>query len=137
MAQNGKTAEKISEIASSINLSKVAAEAFNDLAIWRELMPTFESSVSLLEVLEKILELVPKNQETAAKVSRLATEILSKRWPLGNVSKVSQLIFYAPIGLLPTARPTCHWRLDDQTSSLLLKSVTMLISFQNAARMTG
>jgi hypothetical protein len=102
--------------------------AFNDLAIWRELMPTFESSVSLLEVLEKILELVPKNQETAVKVSKLATEILSKRWPLGIVSKVSQLIF-TPHMDCSQQLPACHWRFDRQTSALLLKSVTIADKF--------
>jgi len=75
-------------MSASVNLSKAASLAFHDLAAWRELMPNFETSVSLMEVLEKILELVPKNQETAAKASKLATEILSNRWPPSDPIKV-------------------------------------------------
>jgi hypothetical protein len=71
-----------------MNLSMVAVEAFKNLSTWREMMPTFESTAMLLEVLDKVLDLVPRNTELSNKVSTLATETLSCRWPPSTVVKV-------------------------------------------------
>ena len=64
-----------------MNLSAVAVEGFSDLSRWREMMPSFESSAMLLEVLDKVLDLVPRNPDTSLKASALATNILSHSWP--------------------------------------------------------
>ncbi|KAF9401655.1 Fanconi anemia group D2 protein [Mortierella sp. AD011] len=74
LAVDKKSGNELIEIKKSINLSAVAAEAFFSLSTWREMMPNFESSVALLEVLDKLLDLVPRNQETSVKASSLATE---------------------------------------------------------------
>ncbi|KAG0019633.1 Fanconi anemia group D2 protein [Entomortierella chlamydospora] len=74
LAVDKKSENELIEIKKSINLSAVAAEAFFSLSTWREMMPNFESSVALLEVLDKLLDLVPRNQETSVKASSLATE---------------------------------------------------------------
>ncbi|KAF9359265.1 Fanconi anemia group D2 protein [Mortierella sp. AD094] len=74
LAVDKKAGSELLEIKNSINLSAVAAEAFTNLSTWREMMPNFESSVVLLEVLDKLLDLVPRNQETSVKASGLATE---------------------------------------------------------------
>ncbi|KAF9997114.1 Fanconi anemia group D2 protein [Entomortierella chlamydospora] len=65
LAVDKKSENELIEIKKSINLSAVAAEAFFSLSTWREMMPNFESSVALLEVLDKLLDLVPRNQETS------------------------------------------------------------------------
>lgn len=88
LALDQKSEQEVSEIQSSINLSAVAVAAFNNLATWREMMPDFESSVMLLETIDKVLDLVPKNKESSSNASRLATEILSRPWPAHNVVKV-------------------------------------------------
>lgn len=76
------------EIKQSMNLSMVAVEAFKNLSTWREMMPTFESTAMLLEVLDKVLDLVPRNSELSDKLSMLATQTLSYRWPPSTVVKV-------------------------------------------------
>ena len=88
LAQDKKTPEQIEQIKSSINLSEIAAEAFSSLSTWRELMPSFETSAMLLQILEKVLDLVPKNLETSVRASQLSTEILSRRWPAAVGIKV-------------------------------------------------
>ncbi|KAI8597408.1 Fanconi anaemia protein FANCD2 [Dissophora ornata] len=85
LALDEKSSKQISEIQNSMNLSVVAVEAFNNLSRWREMMPSFESSVMFLEVLDKVLDLVPRNPDTFLKASALATEILSHSWPSTTV----------------------------------------------------
>ncbi|KAF9181157.1 Fanconi anemia group D2 protein [Haplosporangium sp. Z 11] len=93
LALDQKSEQEVSEIQRSINLSAVAVTAFNNLATWREMMPDFESSVMLLEVIDKVLDLVPKNKESFGQASQLATEILSRPWPAHNVVKNDRLAF--------------------------------------------
>ncbi|KAF9198259.1 Fanconi anemia group D2 protein [Haplosporangium sp. Z 27] len=93
LAIDRKTGNELLEIQNSINLSAIDAEAFANLSTWREMMPNFESSVLLLEVLDKLLDLVPRNQETSVKASKLATEVLSYRWPSSNTIKPDRLTF--------------------------------------------
>ncbi|KAG0303191.1 Fanconi anemia group D2 protein [Dissophora globulifera] len=81
LAIDEKTSQQISEIQSSINLSAVAVEAFNSLSKWRDVMPKFESSAMFLEVLDKVLDLVPRIPDTSLKASAVATKILSHDWP--------------------------------------------------------
>lgn len=80
--------EQLAAIQNSINLSTMAVEAFNNLAKWREMMPNFDTSAMLLELIDKMLDLVPPNQETMVKASNLATEVLSYSWPSANIIKV-------------------------------------------------
>ncbi|KAF9082104.1 Fanconi anemia group D2 protein [Mortierella sp. AD031] len=93
LAMDQKSEEQLSEIQNSINLSAVAVEAFNNVAKWREMTPNFETSAVLLEVIDKILDLVPPNQETMAKASTLATEVLSYSWPSTNIIKSDRLAY--------------------------------------------
>ncbi|KAF9409653.1 Fanconi anemia group D2 protein, partial [Podila epigama] len=81
LAIDTKSAEEIKDIESSINLSAVTVESFKNLSAWRQMMPDFESSAMLLEVLDKILSLVPKNPQTSQSASNFATRVLSERWP--------------------------------------------------------
>ncbi|KAF9105210.1 Fanconi anemia group D2 protein [Mortierella sp. AM989] len=93
LARDKKSESQLLELENSINLSAVAADAFFNLSTWREMMPNFESSVLLLEVLDKLLDLVPRTQETSVKASSLATEVLSYRWPSLNSIKPDRLTF--------------------------------------------
>lgn len=88
LAMDLASEEQLAAIQNSINLSAMAVEAFNNLAKWREMMPNFETSAMLLEVIDKVLDLVPLNQETMVRASTLATEVLSYRWPSTNIIKV-------------------------------------------------
>ncbi|KAG0324848.1 Fanconi anemia group D2 protein [Dissophora globulifera] len=81
LAIDEKTSQQILEIQSSINLSAVAVEAFNSLSKWHDVMPKFESSAMFLEVLDKVLDLVPRIPDTSLKASAVATKILSHDWP--------------------------------------------------------
>ncbi|KAF9911840.1 Fanconi anemia group D2 protein [Linnemannia zychae] len=85
--------EQLTEIQNSVNLSAMAHLACNNLAKWREMMPNFETSAMLLEVLDKMLDLVPPNQETMLKASTLATEVLSYSWPSTNNVKSDRLAY--------------------------------------------
>jgi hypothetical protein len=81
--------ERVAEIKESAKVSVIAAEAFRNLSSWRKMMPTFESTAMLLEVLDKVLGLVPQNPELSNKVSALSTETLSIRWPPSAIVKVT------------------------------------------------
>ncbi|KAF9341448.1 Fanconi anemia group D2 protein [Linnemannia elongata] len=85
--------EQLAAIQNSINLSTMAVEAFNNLAKWREMMPNFETSAMLLEVIDKMLDLVPSNQDTMVRASTLATEVLSYSWPSTNIIKSDRLAY--------------------------------------------
>ncbi|KAG0275935.1 Fanconi anemia group D2 protein [Linnemannia exigua] len=85
--------EQLAEIQNSVNLSAMAVLACNNLAKWRAMMPNFETSAMLLEVMDKMLDLVPPNQETMLKASTLATEVLSYRWPSSNIIKNDRLAY--------------------------------------------
>ncbi|KAF9963205.1 Fanconi anemia group D2 protein [Modicella reniformis] len=85
--------ERVSEIQGSINLSTVVVEAFRNLSTWREMMPTFESAAMLLEILDRVLDLVPRNAELSHKASMLATETLSYRWPPSIIVKPDRLAY--------------------------------------------
>ncbi|KAF9376855.1 Fanconi anemia group D2 protein, partial [Podila verticillata] len=87
LAVDGKSEDELKEIEGSINLSAVAVESFKNLAIWRQMMPTFESSATLLEILDKILGLVPRNPDTSHEASEFATRVLSERWSSSNALK--------------------------------------------------
>ncbi|KAF9150212.1 Fanconi anemia group D2 protein [Linnemannia schmuckeri] len=93
LAMDLATEEQLAVIQSSINLSAMAVEAFNNLAKWREMMPNFETSAMLLEVIDKMLDLVPPNQETMVRASTLATEVLSYSWPSTNIIKSDRLAY--------------------------------------------
>ncbi|KAF8943507.1 Fanconi anemia group D2 protein [Haplosporangium gracile] len=93
LAMDLATEEQLAVIQSSINLSTMAVEAFNNLAKWREMMPNFETSAMLLEVIDKMLDLVPPNQETMVRASTLATEVLSYSWPSTNIIKSDRLAY--------------------------------------------
>lgn len=88
LAMDLASEEQLAAIQNSINLSTMAVEAFNNLAKWRVMMPNFETSAMLLEVIDKMLDLVPPNQETMVRASTLATEVLSYSWPSTNIIKV-------------------------------------------------
>lgn len=94
LAVDRKSEEEVKEIEVSINLSAVAVESFKNLATWRQMMPTFESSATLLEILDKILGLVPRNPDTSHETSEFATRVLSERWSGSNAVKVKKNIFY-------------------------------------------
>ncbi|KAF9926229.1 Fanconi anemia group D2 protein [Linnemannia zychae] len=81
------------EIRKSVNLSAMAVLAFNNLAKWREMMPNFETSAMLIELIDKALDLVPPSQETMVKASNLATEMLSYSWPSTNIIKSDRLAY--------------------------------------------
>ncbi|KAG0082666.1 Fanconi anemia group D2 protein, partial [Podila epicladia] len=87
LAIDGKSGQEVQEIEASINLSAVAVESFKSLATWRQMMPNFESSATLLEILDKILGLVPRNPDTSHDASEFATRVLSERWPGTNTIK--------------------------------------------------
>ncbi|KAG9064770.1 Fanconi anemia group D2 protein [Linnemannia hyalina] len=93
LAMDLASEEQLAAIQSSINLSAMAVEAFNNLAKWREMMPNFETSAMLLEVFDKMLDLVPPNQETMVRASTLATEVLSYSWPSTNIIKSDRLAY--------------------------------------------
>jgi hypothetical protein len=88
LAMDLASEEQLAAIQNSINLSTMAVEAFNNLAKWREMMPNFETSAMLLEMIDKMLDLVPPSQETMVKASTLATGVLSYSWPSTNIIKV-------------------------------------------------
>lgn len=102
LAVDRKSEEEVKEIEVSINLSAVAVESFKNLATWRQMMPTFESSATLLEILDKILGLVPRNPDTSHEASEFATRVLSERWSGSNAVKVKKktfCIFFHPLFL--------------------------------------
>ena len=90
LALDQKSVEEVASIKNSINLSAVAVVAFDTLARWRETMPNFESSAMLVELIDKILGLVPPNPETSIKASMLAKDVLLRQWPVSNIIKVSK-----------------------------------------------
>ncbi|KAK3837824.1 MAG: Fanconi anemia protein FANCD2 [Linnemannia elongata] len=93
LAMDLASEEQLAAIQNSINLSTMAVEAFNNLAKWRVMMPNFETSAMLLEVIDKMLDLVPPNQETMVRASTLATEVLSYSWPSTNIIKSDRLAY--------------------------------------------
>ncbi|KAK3841792.1 MAG: Fanconi anemia protein FANCD2 [Linnemannia gamsii] len=93
LAMDLASEEQLAEIQNSVNLSAMAVLACNNLAKWRAMMPNFETSAMLLEVMDKMLDLVPPNQETMLKASTLATEVLSYRWPSTNIIKNDRLAY--------------------------------------------
>ncbi|KAF9581589.1 Fanconi anemia group D2 protein [Lunasporangiospora selenospora] len=93
LALDNKSKEQGNEIQSSTNISAVATKAFAHMVSWREMMPDFETSVMLLEVLEKVLDLAPRDKETLLQASNFATSILSHRWPISNVIKNDRLAY--------------------------------------------
>ncbi|KAF9927139.1 Fanconi anemia group D2 protein, partial [Mortierella alpina] len=93
LALDQKSVEEITDIKNSINLSAVAVVALNTLAKWRETMPNFETSAMLVEVIDKVLGLVPQNPETSTKASALAKDVLLHQWPASNVIKNDRLAY--------------------------------------------
>ncbi|KAG0320044.1 Fanconi anemia group D2 protein [Linnemannia gamsii] len=93
LAMDLASEEQLAAIQNSINLSTMAVEAFNNLAKWREMMPNFETSAMLLEMIDKMLDLVPPSQETMVKASTLATGVLSYSWPSTNIIKSDRLAY--------------------------------------------
>ena len=66
--------------------------AFNTLANWRETMPNFETSAMLVELIDKVLGLVPQNPETSTRASALAKDVLLHQWPASNLIKVRNFL---------------------------------------------
>ncbi|KAI8351968.1 Fanconi anaemia protein FANCD2 [Mortierella sp. GBAus27b] len=93
LALDDLSPERVAEIKESAKVSVIAAEAFRNLSSWRKMMPTFESTAMLLEVLDKVLGLVPQNPELSNKVSVLSTETLSIRWPPSAIVKPDRLAY--------------------------------------------
>ncbi|KAF9132558.1 Fanconi anemia group D2 protein [Mortierella sp. 14UC] len=93
LAMDLASEEQLIEIQNSVNLSAMAVLACNNLSKWRKMMPNFETSAMLLEVMDKMLDLVPSNQETMLKASTFATEVLSYSWPSTNIIKSDRLAY--------------------------------------------
>ncbi|KAG0207657.1 Fanconi anemia group D2 protein [Mortierella sp. GBA30] len=93
LALDQKSEDEVAEIKKSINLSAIAVIAFENLAAWRETMPNFESAAILVEVVDKVLDLVPRNPETSVKASELAGDVLLHRWPVSNIIKNDKLAY--------------------------------------------
>ncbi|ORZ28109.1 Fanconi anaemia protein FANCD2 [Lobosporangium transversale] len=85
--------EQKASVQKSVNLSAMAVQAFNNLSAWRKMMPNFECSTLLIEIIDKLLSLVPVNSETSTKASALATDVLSYRWPASNNIKPDRLAY--------------------------------------------
>ncbi|CAO3565350.1 unnamed protein product [Mortierella alpina] len=93
LALDQKSVEEVAGIKNSINLSAVAVVAFDTLARWRETMPNFESSAMLVELIDKVLGLVPSNPDTSTRASMLAQDVLLHQWPASNNIKNDRLAY--------------------------------------------
>ncbi|KAG0328620.1 Fanconi anemia group D2 protein [Podila humilis] len=90
LAIDNKSEDKVEQIRNSVNLSEVAAVAFHGLAAWRNTVPDFASAALLLEILDQLLDLVPRNPKTSGVTSEFAKQILSERWPgAGSIKPVN------------------------------------------------
>ncbi|KAG0240616.1 Fanconi anemia group D2 protein [Actinomortierella wolfii] len=93
LAMDQPLEDKKKKIQESTNLSMVAAEAFEVIVKWGPMMPSFDSAASWLEVLSKILALVPQNPTTWEQASSMATQILSADWPNAKSLKPDRLAY--------------------------------------------
>ncbi|KAG0232814.1 Fanconi anemia group D2 protein [Actinomortierella wolfii] len=93
LAMDQPLEDKKMKIQESTNLSMVAAEAFEVIVKWGPMMPSFDSAASWLEVLSKILALVPQNPTTWEQASSMATQILSADWPNAKSIKPDRLAY--------------------------------------------
>ncbi|KAG0270710.1 Fanconi anemia group D2 protein [Actinomortierella ambigua] len=93
LAMDQTSVAKKKEIEESTNLSAVAVDAFEVISKWGPMMPSFDSAASWLEVLSKVLALVPQNTTTWEEASGMATNILVAQWPNARAIKPDRLAY--------------------------------------------